>query len=39
VAHQNEQGGAGETRVVCNARGHSRKGEADHYNGLLTVEA
>ncbi|MBX9793720.1 MAG: metallophosphoesterase [Burkholderiaceae bacterium] len=28
----------GETRVVCNARGHSRKGEADHYDGLLTLE-
>lgn len=28
----------GDTRVVCNARGHSRKGEADHYDGLLTVE-
>jgi hypothetical protein len=38
VAHQNGQGGKGETRVVCNARGHSRKGEADHYNGLLTIE-
>ncbi len=33
VAHEQ-----GETRVVCNARGHSRKGEADHYDGLLTVE-
>jgi len=28
----------GETRVVCNARGHSRKGEADHYDGLFTLE-
>ncbi len=27
----------GQTRVVCNARGHSRKSEADHYDGLLTV--
>jgi DNA repair exonuclease SbcCD nuclease subunit len=26
------------TRVVSNARGHSRKGEADGYDGLLTVE-
>jgi Calcineurin-like phosphoesterase len=25
------------TRVVSNARGHSRKGESDGYNGLLTV--
>ena len=38
VAHQNARGDPGETRVICNARGHSRKGEADHYNGLLTVE-
>ncbi len=29
---------AGSTRVVCNARGHQRKGEADGYNGQLTVE-
>jgi predicted phosphodiesterase len=28
----------GETRVVCHARGHSRKGEADHYDGLFTLE-
>lgn len=28
----------GETRVVCNARGHSRKGEADHHDGLFTLE-
>ncbi len=28
----------GQTRVVCNARGHSRKGEADHYNGLFTLD-
>jgi hypothetical protein len=28
---------SGHTRVLCNARGHSRKGEADHYDGLLTV--
>ena len=30
--------GAHTTRVVCNARGHARKGEADGYNGLLTIE-
>ncbi len=29
---------AGSTRVVCNARGHARKGEADHYNGLHVIE-
>ena len=29
---------AGTTRVVCNARGHSRKGEADGYDGLFVVE-
>lgn len=28
----------GSTRVVCNARGHSRRGEADGFNGRLTVE-
>ncbi len=28
----------GETRVVCNARGHARKGEADGYDALLTLE-
>ncbi len=28
----------GETRVFCNARGHSRKGEADGHDGLRTVE-
>jgi predicted phosphodiesterase len=28
----------GETRVVCNARGHSGKGESDGWDGLLTVE-
>lgn len=27
----------GSTRVVCNARGHARKGEADGYDGLFTV--
>jgi DNA repair exonuclease SbcCD nuclease subunit len=27
-----------ETRVVCNARGHTRRGEADGYDGLFTVE-
>jgi predicted phosphodiesterase len=27
-----------ETRVVCNARGHGRRGEADGYDGLFTVE-
>lgn len=27
----------GTTRVVSNARGHSRKGEADGYDGLFTV--
>ena len=30
--------GLGETRVVCNARGHARKGEADRYDGQLIVE-
>ena len=29
---------AGTTRVVCNARGHARKGEADGYDGLFVVE-
>ena len=38
VAHPNAAGGRAETRVVCNARGHGRKGEADHYNGQYTVE-
>ena len=33
VAHAN-----GDTRVICNARGHSRKGEADGYDGLRTFE-
>jgi DNA repair exonuclease SbcCD nuclease subunit len=28
----------GTTRVVCNARGHARKGEAEGYNGLFVVE-
>lgn len=28
----------GVTRVISNARGHSRKGEADHYNGLYSIE-
>ena len=28
----------GETRVLCNARGHSRKGEANGHDGLRTVE-
>jgi hypothetical protein len=28
----------GQTRVVSNARGHSKRGEADHYNGLYLVE-
>jgi hypothetical protein len=28
----------GQTRVVCNARGHSRKSEADGYDGLRTFE-
>ena len=28
----------GRTRVVCNARGHARKGEAAGYDGRLTVE-
>lgn len=27
-----------ETRVVCNARGHGKRGEADGYDGLFTVE-
>jgi hypothetical protein len=29
---------AGVARVVCNARGHSHKGEHDSFNGLLTVD-
>ena len=29
---------AGRTRVVCNARGHGRKGEADGYDGLRVFE-
>jgi hypothetical protein len=28
----------GETRVVCNARGHARRGEADGFDGKRTVE-
>jgi hypothetical protein len=28
----------GSTRVVCNARGHARKGEADGYDGLFVVD-
>ncbi|HEX6705130.1 MAG TPA: metallophosphoesterase [Albitalea sp.] len=28
----------GSTRVLCNARGHGRKGEADGFDGQLTVE-
>jgi predicted phosphodiesterase len=32
VAHD-----SGETRVICNPRGHSRKGEADGFNGLFTA--
>jgi len=28
----------GSTRVLCNARGHARKGEADGYNGRFTFE-
>jgi DNA repair exonuclease SbcCD nuclease subunit len=28
----------GETRVVCNARGHGKRGEAEGYDGLFTVE-
>ena len=28
----------GHTRVVCNARGHARKGEADGYDGRFSVE-
>lgn len=28
----------GRTRVVCNARGHARKGEADHFNGLRLLD-
>ena len=27
----------GETRVICNARGHARKGEAEGFDGRLTV--
>ena len=34
VAHA--QGGS--TRVVCNARGHSRRGEAEGYQGGLVIE-
>lgn len=29
---------AGRTRVVCNARGHTRRGESEGYDGLFTVE-
>jgi calcineurin-like phosphoesterase family protein len=29
----------GQTRVVSNARGHSKRGEADHYNDLYWIEA
>jgi len=29
----------GETRVVCNARGHARKGEAEGYDGRFVVDA
>jgi hypothetical protein len=28
----------GETRVVCNARGHGRRGETEGYDGLFTVD-
>lgn len=28
----------GRTRVVSNARGHSRRGEADHYNDLYSID-
>jgi predicted phosphodiesterase len=28
----------GNTRVVCNARGHARKGEAEGYDGLFVVD-
>jgi hypothetical protein len=28
----------GSTRVVCNARGHAPKGEANHYDGLRLIE-
>jgi hypothetical protein len=28
----------GHTRVVCNARGHGRRGEAEGYDGLFSVE-
>ncbi|MGY4831525.1 metallophosphoesterase [Sphaerotilaceae bacterium SBD11-9] len=28
----------GRTRVVCNARGHARKGEADGYDGMFVVD-
>ena len=38
VVHPQAHGDPGETRVICNARGHGRKGEADHYHGLFTVE-
>ncbi len=30
--------GVGATRVVCNARGHARKGEADGFNGQFVVQ-
>ena len=33
VKHQ-----AGHTRVVCNARGHTRRRESEGYDGLFTVE-
>jgi hypothetical protein len=34
--HVRRQGST--TRVVCNARGHGRRGEADGFDGRLTVE-
>ena len=30
--------GRGETRVVCNARGHARKGEAEGFDGRFSVD-
>jgi predicted phosphodiesterase len=30
--------GSRSTRVVCNARGHGRKGEAEGYDGLRTID-
>ena len=38
VPHDGSTAGAGRTRVVCNARGHGRKGEADGYQPLQVFD-